>query len=102
MPRESIPVSLHDFSAQHTRLFELLFEEAKAARWGLSCEIFAESLRRSAEKRFRGTPGNFSGVEAYLKSLHLGDLALACACSEGIEAAWEFFVEHFRQDLRGA
>jgi RNA polymerase sigma-70 factor (ECF subfamily) len=29
-------------------------------------------------------------------------LALACACGEGQEAAWEFFVAHFRQDLRSA
>ena len=36
------------------------------------------------------------------KSLHLEDLALACACSEGIEKAWEFFIAHFRQDLRNA
>ena len=41
-------------------------------------------------------------VEAYLKSLHLEDLALACACSEGIEKAWDFFIANFRQDLRHA
>ena len=79
-----------------------LYEEAKCARWGLSRRCFAESLHRGAQKRFRDGRCDFSEVEAYLKSLHLEDLALACACSEGIEAAWEFFVEHFRQDLRGA
>jgi RNA polymerase sigma-70 factor len=69
----------------------------------LSREAFAESLRRSAEKRFGGVqPPDPGEVEAYLKSLHLEDLALACACSEGIEKAWEFFIAHFRQDLRNA
>src|ERR1700692_1519926 len=29
-------------------------------------------------------------------------MALACACSAGIERAWEFFIAHFRQDLRHA
>lgn len=41
-------------------------------------------------------------AEAYLKSLHLEDLALACACSEGIETAWEFFIAEFRSELRSA
>ncbi len=39
-------------------------------------------------------------VEIYLKSLHLEDLALARACEEGMEAAWEFFVSRFRPELR--
>jgi RNA polymerase sigma-70 factor len=94
--------SLNDFSTRHAHLVKSLYAEAKGARWGLSPEGFAESLRRSAEKHFRGARGDASEVEAYLKSLHLEDLALACACSEGIESAWEFFIAHFRQDLRGA
>jgi RNA polymerase sigma-70 factor len=72
------------------------------ALWGLPQEAFAESLRRSAEKRFGGAQPDPGDVEAYLKSLHLEDLALACACSNGIEKAWEFFIAHFRQDLRNA
>jgi RNA polymerase sigma-70 factor (ECF subfamily) len=38
-------------------------------------------------------------VEAYLDSLHARDLALARACSAGNEAAWEFFVAEYRQQL---
>jgi RNA polymerase sigma-70 factor, ECF subfamily len=102
MAYESTSASLNVFSTQHAHLIEVLFAEAKGARWGLARECFAEGLHRSAEKRFRDGPGNAAEVENYLKSLHLEDLALACACSEGIEVAWEFFVEHFRQDLRGA
>ena len=99
---ESTFASLDVFSTQHAHLIEALYAEAKGARWGLPRENFAEGLHRSAEKRFRDARGDASEVEAYLKSLHLEDLALACACSEGIETAWEFFVAHFRQDLRGA
>jgi RNA polymerase sigma-70 factor (ECF subfamily) len=102
MAHESISASVNDFSTQHAHLLEALYLDAQAAAWGLSLEGFAAGLRRSAEKRFRGAPGNPAEVEAYLKSLHLQDLALACACSEGIEVAWEFFVEHFRQELRDA
>lgn len=94
--------SLPNFSVQHGALIDLLHGEANCARWGLDRMAFAEGLRRSAEKRFRGIGAAPSEVEAYLKSLHLEDLALACACAEGLEQAWDFFVAHFRQDLRGA
>ena len=102
MVHQSTFASLSDFSTQHAHLIEVLYAEAQGARWGLSRERFAEGLHRSAEKRFRDWRGNASEVETYLKSLHLEDLALACACSDGIEPAWEFFVAHFRQDLRSA
>jgi RNA polymerase sigma-70 factor len=102
MAYESTLSPLIVFSAQHAQLIELLYAEAKGARWGLPRECFAECLHRSAEKRFRGARGNSTDVESYLKSLHVEDLALACACGVGIETAWEFFVAHFRQDLRGA
>jgi RNA polymerase sigma-70 factor len=102
MAHESIPASVNDFSTRHAHLLESLYLDARAATWGLSREGFAAGLRRSAEKRFRNAPGNAAEVDAYLSSLHLQDLALACACSEGTEVAWEFFVEHFRQELRDA
>ncbi len=102
MARESTFAPFVVFATQHVRLIEALYAEASASRWGLSRERFAASLHRSAEKRFRDGRPDISEVETYLKLLHLKDLVLACACAEGIESAWEFFVEHFRQDLRGA
>jgi RNA polymerase sigma-70 factor len=102
MPQESALSSLDRFLAQYARLLGELYAQALCARWGISEKLFAEGLRRSAEKRFGRGDAAPKEVEAYLKSLHLEDLALACACSEGIEAAWEFFMAHFRQDLRGA
>jgi RNA polymerase sigma-70 factor len=102
MPKESPLASLDQFLAQYTHLATELHREALCARWELPAEVFAEGLRRSAQKRFGGAQPDPGAVEAYLKSLHLEDLALACACSEGIEQAWEFFIAHFRQDLRNA
>jgi RNA polymerase sigma-70 factor len=102
MPKESSLASLDRFLAQYMHLAGELHVEAMCPRWGLPKEAFAESLRRSAEKRFGGAQPGPGEVQAYLKSLHLQDLALACACSEGIEEAWEFFMAHFRQDLRHA
>jgi RNA polymerase sigma-70 factor (ECF subfamily) len=102
MEQESTLESLNVFTSQHAPLLEWVCAEAQCARWKLPRERFAEALRRSAGKRFGGAPATPGEVEKYLKSLHLADLALACACSEGIEEAWEFFVTHFRRDLRGA
>src|SRR6202521_2344061 len=102
MAQESTFASPDAFSEQHADLIEWLHAEAKCARWGLSRNRFAEALRRSAEKRYRGVRTSAAEAEAYLKSLHLEDLALACACGEGVEAAWEFFIKHFRQELRNA
>jgi RNA polymerase sigma-70 factor (ECF subfamily) len=38
-------------------------------------------------------------IEAYLDSLHAADLALACACSDGNAAAWDFFMARYRPEL---
>jgi RNA polymerase sigma-70 factor len=102
MPRESPFGSPAEFLRQYTRVIRTLCDQAGCSRWGLAREAFAESLWRSAEKRFSGAPVLSHEVEEYLKALRLEDLALACACAEGIEGAWEFFIAHFREDLRHA
>ena len=102
MPKESPLTSLACFLAQFSLLAGELHADANCARWGVSKDAFAESLRRSAEKRFAGAEPDVGSLESYLRSLHLEDLALACACNEGKEGAWEFFIAHFRQDLRNA
>ncbi len=38
-------------------------------------------------------------LQAYMDSLHAADLALACACSDGNAAAWDFFMARFRPEL---
>jgi RNA polymerase sigma factor (sigma-70 family) len=102
MAQEFTFAPLDAFCARYGRLIEWLHAESRGARWGLGRNRFAEALRRSAEKRYGGARPGAAEVEAYLKSLYLQDLALACACGEGLEAAWEFFVKHFRQELRAA
>jgi RNA polymerase sigma factor (sigma-70 family) len=102
MAQESTLASLDAFSTTNAHLIGCLHAEAKCARWDLARNRFAEALRRSAEKRYRGVRPSAAEVEIYLKSLHLEDLALACACGQGSEAAWEFFVAQFRQELRTA
>ncbi len=88
------------------KLVERLYARAQGEKWQLDPSVFAEALQRSAEHFSRprsqaplAGPGE---MESYLGSLHLEDLALACACAEGNEAAWEHFVREFRPVLYAA
>jgi len=78
------------------------FAEAEAERWQLSFQVFQGALARSAAKRFGGSSFTAAQFEDYALGLHLHDLALACACSEGSESAWEEFFSQFRGYLRAA
>ncbi|MBZ5703224.1 MAG: sigma-70 family RNA polymerase sigma factor [Acidobacteriia bacterium] len=88
--------------AARAALLDWLFARAAGTRWRLPRERFAEALARSAAKRFSGSAPAPQQVEEYLRELHLEDLALACACAEGCEAAWEHFVGAYRGPLRAA
>jgi len=79
-----------------------LHEEARAARWGLAVEIFSTALERAVRKRMNPSGLTIAQREEFLSTLHLEDLALAQACSAGLETAWEFFVETYRPYLRSA
>src|SRR5271168_5347188 len=83
-------------------LAESLYGRAGAAQWGLGQKAFAAGLERSARKRFAESATAPEELEEYLGSLRLEDLALACACMEGREAAWEYFVQNYRGYLRSA
>jgi RNA polymerase sigma-70 factor (ECF subfamily) len=77
---------------------ERLYGRAKAGRWRVPVDRFTRALEASAERAFAATGAGHPSdpdvreVERYLSSLHLEDLALACACALGDEPAWEHFV----------
>jgi RNA polymerase sigma-70 factor len=81
-------------------LAEWLYAQSQAGRWGLTRERFAASLERSARKRLTSGAVTPKQLEEYLAALHLEDLALASACAEGGEAAWEHFYATYRNYLR--
>lgn len=83
-------------------ILERLYEESRAERFGLPRDRFFAALERGARKRFAGCEPEREQVEGYLQSVRAEDLALACACSEGIPAAWERFVADYRGYLRNA
>jgi RNA polymerase sigma-70 factor len=75
-----------------------LHAKAQAARWGLSIDAFAAALERSAQRAFEACP-DAAQLERYLSTLHLEDLALACACAEGSDSAWERVITEYRPGL---
>lgn len=68
-------------------------------RWGVTPEVFADALARSSAKAFVGRVPAEAEIDRYHQSLHLADLALACACMEGRPEAWDHFVTQFRPVL---
>jgi RNA polymerase sigma factor (sigma-70 family) len=75
-----------------------LYEQSGAARWGLALDRFTESLRASAACHLGAAAGP-AETDRYLKTLRVEDLALAAACAAGLEAAWEYFVAQYREQM---
>jgi RNA polymerase sigma-70 factor, ECF subfamily len=76
-----------------------LYRKSGAERWGVTPEVFAAALARSAAKAFAGRSPSDLDIDRYRQSLHLEDLALACACEAGTPEAWDHFVVEFRPAL---
>jgi RNA polymerase sigma-70 factor len=76
-----------------------LYRRANADRWRLPLAPFADALERSARKHFAAQAPDGRTLGRYFESLHLDDLALACACALGIDEAWDFFVRQHRPAL---
>ncbi len=92
----------HRAPAIDAKLVRRLHERSRADRWNLSEADFASALARSAAHRFAGEPADPAELVRYLESLHVEDLALACACARGSEPAWEHFVHDLRPALLAA
>lgn len=80
-------------------LVERLYRQGKAEQWRLPVDLFAAALEVSAARAFADRISTSRDLERYLASLFLEDLALACACAAGDDAAWEYFVQAQRPVL---
>ena len=80
--------------AEHRRLYA----RSGADRWQVSAQRLQLAVERSLAHRF---PSAATDAEAtiYLESLHADDLALACACIDGHDGAWEHFIRELRPQL---
>jgi RNA polymerase sigma-70 factor len=79
-------------------VIDRLHRRAHADRWDVSVDRFGAALQRSTEKAFASHPEPRE-LERHLASLHLEDLALACACANGHGGAWDHFVREHRPVL---
>jgi RNA polymerase sigma-70 factor, ECF subfamily len=96
----SSPSAVFRFPRSLTGTIEQCWRKtAVPADWNLKLEEFQKTLERSVARRFGDVLPNDAAVKAYLETLQLADLALACACGAGSPAAWDFFVAQFRPEL---
>ena len=92
---------LATFCAAHARSIARLHAQSGADRWALPRDAFAEALHRSAAHRFPDGAAE-AEIARYLSTLHVEDLALACACRAGHGAAWDHLVLEYRPALYAA
>jgi RNA polymerase sigma-70 factor (ECF subfamily) len=87
-------------------LLEELWRTAKAAAGGLTCDEFSVALYAVGAKFNYGLPAAAHADDSqkadFLRSLRLEDLALATACVLGHEAAWQRFLNLYRESLTQA
>jgi RNA polymerase sigma-70 factor (ECF subfamily) len=87
------------FPALPPDLVRALHARAGAARWEVPIESWTRSLDRTARARFGDEPPARAVLQSHFESLHLSDLALACACEDGHSAAWDHLVIELRPIL---
>jgi RNA polymerase sigma-70 factor, ECF subfamily len=80
-------------------LLDRAYRAARADRWALPPAALAAALEAGIRRAFGTDVPGRRELERYIDSLHLEDLALACACELGHEAAWEHFVKEHRPVL---
>jgi RNA polymerase sigma-70 factor (ECF subfamily) len=76
-----------------------LYRRARAARWNVSTDTLIAAIEASLQRTFAGKRPGFDEVRGSATALHLEDLALACACADGNEQAWEHFIREYRPAL---
>jgi DNA-directed RNA polymerase specialized sigma24 family protein len=86
---------------RHPAYFPDLYEKSHAQEFGLSFDAFALILEKvSCDYLPQGaSEGEIAELHG---SLRLEDLALARACAQGSEAAWDRFLNRYRQKLYDA
>ena len=79
-----------------------LYDASGAARWDVAFEAFAARLNASVAARISSAAPSRRDAESFARALHTADLALACGCAAGNDAAWEHFVREFRPAIYAA
>ncbi len=78
-----------------------LYSESGAEKFGLTASAFTAILEEVAGKYLPAAAG-VREVTEFLSRLRLAELALARGCALGNDAAWEAFLNRYREKLYGA
>jgi RNA polymerase sigma-70 factor, ECF subfamily len=81
--------------------FAKLYQQSRAADFGLPEQEFARSLNEIAVK-YLPAGSTEADVLVFCRGLRLEELALARACAAGHERAWELFLTRYREKLYDA
>jgi RNA polymerase sigma-70 factor (ECF subfamily) len=73
------------------------YAESRAQDYGIDAGAFERHVTAVVERYAGNSPANEQ--IALVKSLHIEDLLLARACSDGNETAWDVFLSRFRAEL---
>lgn len=80
------------------RAVRRLYDLSGASAWAVAPNRLRAAIARSLAHRFPDeAPAD--GGQTYLASLHVTDLALAVACIDGHDGAWEHFIRELRPQL---
>jgi RNA polymerase sigma-70 factor (ECF subfamily) len=82
-------------------VIERLYRDSGAHRWHVEEARLGAALLAGARQALKD-PRDRRGLSRYLESVNLPDLALACACADGNDAAWNHFVTEYRPRLYAA
>jgi len=76
-----------------------LYEQSGGARWRVSPDRLREALEHGLARTFGDSRPTRDEIASWASSVHVADLALACACADGHDEAWEHFIRQYRPAL---
>jgi RNA polymerase sigma-70 factor (ECF subfamily) len=82
-------------------IIERLHRDSGAHRWHVAEARLGAALLASARHALKDS-SDPRELARYLESVNIPDLALACACADGNDAAWNHFVTEYRPRLYAA
>jgi RNA polymerase sigma-70 factor (ECF subfamily) len=85
----------------HPAYFADLYDKSRAQEFGLGFDEFALILNK-VSGAYLPSGASEADIAQLHRSLRLEDLALARACAKGSEAAWDCFLNRYRQKLYDA
>jgi RNA polymerase sigma-70 factor, ECF subfamily len=91
-------VATRTHAQQCPAYFADLYDKSRAQEFELSFDDFSAILEK-VSRDYLGPDATSAEVAELLAGLRLEDLALARACAQGSEAAWDCFLNRYRQKL---